>query len=56
MATVNTVLPMDADGFTTRGAFPADPLLCDELFEPELADIFEILDHAHAVFRAIAFV
>ncbi len=47
---------MDANKLAAPRALPALLLAGDELFESEEADALEILDHAHAVSRAIALV
>jgi hypothetical protein len=56
VSAVDTVLFVDADHPTTSRALPAVPLSSDKSLEPKQAHALKILDHAHAVSCAVAFV
>lgn len=47
---------MDAEEVGAGFACPSCFFVFDELPYPEFADVFEIFDHAHAVFGSVPFV
>ena len=53
---VDAVLSMDTENSTALRTLPSILLSQNEFLEPELMYALQILDHAHAVFRSVAFV
>jgi len=53
---MNAGIPVHADYLAATGAFPSNIFLFDELSYTGITDIFEVLQHAHAVFGSVSFI
>lgn len=47
---------VNADAGSAFGTSPFDLFVCQEISQPKPLDVFQILDHAHAVARPVEFV